>query len=87
MTYVAAADRYESMPYRRCGRSGLKLPAVSLGLWHNFGGDRPLETQREILRRAISLSARMCSRFSSLSQSGDSEESRAARESAGMPSR
>jgi L-glyceraldehyde 3-phosphate reductase len=55
MTYVAADDRYESMPYRRCGRSGLKLPAVSLGLWHNFGGDRPLETQREILRRAFDL--------------------------------
>jgi L-glyceraldehyde 3-phosphate reductase len=55
MTYVAADDRYESMPYRRCGRSGLKLPAVSLGLWHNFGGDRPLEPQREILRRAFDL--------------------------------
>ena len=53
MTYVAAADRYEQVPYRRCGRSGLKLPAVSLGLWHNFGGDRPLETQRAILRRAF----------------------------------
>jgi L-glyceraldehyde 3-phosphate reductase len=53
MTYVAAADRYEQIPYRRCGRSGLKLPAVSLGLWHNFGGDRPLETQRAILRRAF----------------------------------
>jgi L-glyceraldehyde 3-phosphate reductase len=55
MTYVPAADRYDSMPYRRCGRSGLKLPAVSLGLWHNFGGDRPLDTQREILRRAFDL--------------------------------
>ena len=55
MTYVAAADRYEQVPYRRCGRSGLKLPAVSLGLWHNFGGDRPLETQRAILRRAFDL--------------------------------
>ena len=43
------------MPYRRCGRSGLKLPAVSLGLWHNFGDDRPLETQRAILRRAFDL--------------------------------
>jgi L-glyceraldehyde 3-phosphate reductase len=55
MTYVAAPDRYEQIPYRRCGRSGLQLPAVSLGLWHNFGGDRPLETQREILRRAFDL--------------------------------
>jgi L-glyceraldehyde 3-phosphate reductase len=55
MTYVAASDRYEQIPYRRCGRSGLKLPAVSLGLWHNFGGDRPLETQRAILRRAFDL--------------------------------
>jgi L-glyceraldehyde 3-phosphate reductase len=55
MTYVASADRYDAMPYRRCGRSGLKLPAVSLGLWHNFGGDRPLERQRAILRRAYDL--------------------------------
>src|SRR5437879_10531486 len=43
------------MPYRRCGRSGLKLPAVSLGLWQNFGGDRPIETSRAILRRAFDL--------------------------------
>src|SRR5690242_21448462 len=55
MTYVAAENRYEQMPYRRCGRSGLKLPVVSLGLWHNFGGDRPLETPRAILRRAFDL--------------------------------
>ena len=53
MTYVAAEDRYESMPYRRLGTSGLKLPAISLGLWHNFGDDKPLETQRAILRRAF----------------------------------
>jgi L-glyceraldehyde 3-phosphate reductase len=53
MTYVAAEDRYERMPYRKCGRWGLKLPAISLGLWHNFGGDRPLETSRAILRRAF----------------------------------
>jgi L-glyceraldehyde 3-phosphate reductase len=53
MTYIPAADRYEQMEYRRCGRSGLKLPAVSLGLWHNFGHDRPLDTQRAILRRAF----------------------------------
>ncbi len=55
MTYVAADDRYERMTYRRCGRSGIKLPLISLGLWHNFGGDRPLETQRAILRRAFDL--------------------------------
>jgi L-glyceraldehyde 3-phosphate reductase len=53
MTYLAADDRYDRLPYRRCGRSGLKLPAVSLGLWHNFGDDRPLESQRAILRRAF----------------------------------
>jgi len=54
MTYVAAADRYDdTMPYRRCGRSGLKLPEISLGLWQNFGGESPLEVQREILRRAF----------------------------------
>ena len=55
MTYVAAPERYDSMSYRRCGRSGLQLPGVSLGLWHNFGHDRPLETQRAILRRAFDL--------------------------------
>jgi L-glyceraldehyde 3-phosphate reductase len=55
MTYVAASDRYDAMPYRRCGRSGLQLPAVSLGLWHNFGDDKPIETQRTILRRAFDL--------------------------------
>jgi L-glyceraldehyde 3-phosphate reductase len=55
MTYVAAGDRYDSMPYRRCGRSGLLLPPISLGLWHNFGDDRPIETQRAILRRAFDL--------------------------------
>src|SRR5213594_4079861 len=48
-------DRYARMPYRRTGRSGLLLPAISLGLWQNFGGDRPLETQRSILRRAFDL--------------------------------
>jgi L-glyceraldehyde 3-phosphate reductase len=55
MTYLPADDRYERMTYRRCGRSGLLLPAVSLGLWHNFGHDRPLETGRAILRRAFDL--------------------------------
>ncbi|MCQ4080905.1 L-glyceraldehyde 3-phosphate reductase [Streptomyces sp. RB6PN25] len=53
--YQPGDDRYESMEYRRAGRSGLKLPALSLGLWHNFGDDRPLETQRAILRRAFDL--------------------------------
>ncbi|MFF9319691.1 L-glyceraldehyde 3-phosphate reductase [Streptomyces sp. NPDC014735] len=53
--YQAAASRYDSMEYRRTGRSGLKLPAVSLGLWHNFGDDRPLDSQRAILRRAFDL--------------------------------
>jgi L-glyceraldehyde 3-phosphate reductase len=52
---TAAADRYDRMQYRRVGRSGLKLPAVSLGLWQNFGGDTPLETSRAIVRRAFDL--------------------------------
>jgi L-glyceraldehyde 3-phosphate reductase len=55
MPYTAADDRYGWMPYRRTGRSGLQLPAISLGLWHNFGGDRPLESSRAILRRAFDL--------------------------------
>ena len=55
MTHVAAQDRYESMTYRRVGRSGVKLPLISLGLWHNFGDERPLDTQRAILRRAFDL--------------------------------
>ena len=54
-TYSPAEDRYRSMTYRRCGRSGLLLPAVSLGLWQNFGDDRPIDTQRAILRRAFDL--------------------------------
>jgi L-glyceraldehyde 3-phosphate reductase len=53
--YVPAADRYETMPFRRVGDSGLKLPAISLGLWHNFGDDKPLETQRATLRKAFDL--------------------------------
>ncbi|MGW4160706.1 L-glyceraldehyde 3-phosphate reductase [Streptomyces sp. NPDC004788] len=53
--YRAAADRYDAMEYRRTGRSGLKLPAISLGLWHNFGDDRSLDSQRAILRRAFDL--------------------------------
>jgi len=55
MTYVAAASRYEKMQYRRCGRSGLLLPAISLGLWHNFGGVDPIENGRAMLRRAFDL--------------------------------
>jgi L-glyceraldehyde 3-phosphate reductase len=55
MTYAADQDRYSRMPYRRCGRRGLKLPEISLGLWQNFGGDRPLETQQAIIRRAFDL--------------------------------
>jgi L-glyceraldehyde 3-phosphate reductase len=55
MTYVPADDRYERLPYRRSGRSGLKLPAISLGLWQNFGYDRPLDTSRAIVRRAFDL--------------------------------
>ena len=51
--YVAAPDRYEAMPYRRVGASGLRLPAISLGLWQNFGDDRPLANQRAIVRRAF----------------------------------
>ena len=53
MTYDAAPDRYDTMDYRFTGRSGLQLPALSLGLWQNFGTDRPEETQRAILRRAF----------------------------------
>jgi L-glyceraldehyde 3-phosphate reductase len=55
MTYVAAEARYDSMPYRRCGRSGIKLPAISLGLWNRFGDDTPIQNQRAIIRRAFDL--------------------------------
>jgi L-glyceraldehyde 3-phosphate reductase len=55
MTFVAAENRYASMPYRRTGRSGLMLPSISLGLWHNFGHERTIDTQRAILRRAFDL--------------------------------
>ncbi len=54
-TYLPAPGRYDAMQYRRAGRSGLQLPAMSLGLWQNFGGDRPMETQRAIIRRAFDL--------------------------------
>src|SRR6478736_1848899 len=55
MPFAAADDRYDRMPYRRCGRSGSKLPAISLGLWNRFGDDTPLENQRAIIRRAFDL--------------------------------
>ncbi|WP_295122216.1 L-glyceraldehyde 3-phosphate reductase [uncultured Leifsonia sp.] len=55
MTYAPDPSRYDRMPYRRTGSSGLDLPALSLGLWHNFGDDRPTETQRAIVRRAFDL--------------------------------
>jgi L-glyceraldehyde 3-phosphate reductase len=55
MTYVAAEDRYDEIPYRRCGRSGIKLPEISLGLWQNFGELNPLEMQRKVIRRAFDL--------------------------------
>jgi L-glyceraldehyde 3-phosphate reductase len=53
--YGARTNRYEDMPYRRCGRSGVELPAISLGLWQNFGDDRPIATSRAIVRRAFDL--------------------------------
>src|SRR6202165_2430408 len=53
--YTPDAERYDQIPYRRCGRSGLDLPAISLGLWQNFGGDTPFERQRAIVRRAFDL--------------------------------
>ncbi len=55
MTYLADVDRYDQTSYRRCGRSGIKLPEVSLGLWQNFGDQTPIDTQRAILRRAFDL--------------------------------
>lgn len=55
MVYQANAARYQTMEYRRCGRSGLKLPAISLGLWHNFGDETRVETSRQLLRHAFDL--------------------------------
>src|SRR2546423_4665146 len=55
MTFVSTENRYDRMPYRRCGASGVMLPAISLGLWQNFGHDRPLDSSREIVRRAFDL--------------------------------
>lgn len=54
-SYLAAPDRYETMQYRRCGRSGLRLPALTLGLWHSFGETSPLDNQRQLLRQAFDL--------------------------------
>src|SRR5580700_7023303 len=53
MTYLAADDRYSRLPYRRCGRSGVLLPEVSLGLWQNFGDGKPIDEQRAVIRRAF----------------------------------
>ena len=55
MSYTPAENRYDNMPYRRCGTSGLKLPAISLGLWHNFGDDTPHQTKRDMCRTAFDL--------------------------------
>src|SRR5215813_13233553 len=55
VTYVPAPDRYEQFSYRRCGQSGIDLPAISLGLWQNFGNDTPISTQRAIIWRAFDL--------------------------------
>src|ERR1700735_4535830 len=55
MTYGAAGDRYSRLPYRRCGRSGINLPEISLGLWQDFGDAQPIEDQRAVLRRAFDL--------------------------------
>ncbi|MGD0393282.1 MAG: aldo/keto reductase, partial [Acidimicrobiales bacterium] len=55
MSHEAASDRYDRMPYRRCGRSGLKLPVISLGLWQNFGDDRSADEVNDILTRAFDL--------------------------------
>ena len=55
MTWLPAGERYDTMLYRRCGRSGLQLPAISLGLWQNFGASAPFEQSRAVLRRAFDL--------------------------------
>ncbi len=55
MTYLPSPDRYDTMTYRRCGRSGIDLPVLSLGLWHNFGDSQPFEVQRGVVRRAFDL--------------------------------
>ena len=53
MTYTAAATRYDAMTYRRCGRSGITLPAIALGLWHNFGRDRPLGVNQAVAAEVV----------------------------------
>ncbi len=55
MVYQASTTRYQTMAYRRCGRSGLQLPAISLGLWHNFGDETRVETSRQMLQHAFDL--------------------------------
>src|SRR5665811_1432353 len=55
MTYLPAPTRYDAMQYRRSGRSGLQLPAISVGLWQNFGHDRPIDSQRAVIQRAFDL--------------------------------
>lgn len=55
MTYIPAETRYNKMIYNRCGKTGLKLPAISLGLWHNFGDDTPHQTKQAILHTAFDL--------------------------------
>ena len=65
MPYTASPTRYESMLYNRCGKSGLKLPAISLGLWHNFGFDKSPDSMRAICRRAFDLGDRKSTRLNS----------------------
>jgi L-glyceraldehyde 3-phosphate reductase len=77
--YAAAPDRYESMPYRRSGRIGLKLPALSLGFWHNFGDAAPIETQRAIVRRAFDLGITHFDLANNYGPTGGSAESNAGR--------
>lgn len=69
MPYAPADNRYQSMKYNRTGRSGLKLPAISLGLWHNFGEDTPHQTKRAICRRAFDLGI---THFDLIAQEGQS---------------
>jgi L-glyceraldehyde 3-phosphate reductase len=77
--YAAAPDRYDAMPYRRSGRSGLKLPVLSLGFWHNFGDAAPIETQRAIVRRAFDLGITHFDLANNYGPSGGSAESNAGR--------
>jgi L-glyceraldehyde 3-phosphate reductase len=79
MPFAAAPDRYEAMPYRRSGRSGLKLPALSLGFWHNFGDTSAGSTQRAIVRRAFDLGITHFDLANNYGPSGGSAESNAGR--------